>query len=134
MADDCVKFVDRDVSKPTIQVMPKATAANSATPAKPSQSSSSLSSLNSAAFNDATTASASSGAGAGNHNNHQQAIGIGSLPSEANCDNLFAKTSNVNPLQNINNSNSTSTPPATTAANLQYPPMANRSISVNGNW
>lgn len=49
MAEDCVKFVDKDVEAPTIQVIPK----SKPSPQKPSSTTTteSLSSLNSAAFN-----------------------------------------------------------------------------------
>ena len=102
MAEDRVKIVDSDVSKPSIQVMPKA-----ATPAKPSQSSSSLSSLNSAAFSEAKPA------------------------QESNCDNLFAKASNMNSLQNINNTAPVGT--ASPVSGYNGPPAA-RNNGGNPNW
>lgn len=129
MAEDCVKFVEKDVAKPSIQVMPKAKQQQ-----QPSQSSAtSLSSLNSAAFNEAVGHSSSPPRP---HSNEDS----GYAKMLASNENLFAKGSNntvnsvqvVNsPLQNINNSNqinssSTTTHQQSSNSNnshlQQYPP------------
>ena len=52
MAEDCVKFIEKEAGKPAIQLLPKS---SSVAPAKASDATS-LSSLNSAAFNEATLA------------------------------------------------------------------------------
>lgn len=92
-----MKFIEKDVGKPTIQVMPKVAPSDNT----------SISSLNSAAFHEGAAVSFSSVAAAMDPNIPEDNHMTTSSGSSGNSQ-LFAKGSNSHhniPMQNINNSN-----------------------------
>lgn len=123
MAEDCVKFIEKDAGRPAIQVLPKSGSVAPVAVVKPSDDTTSVSSLNSAAFVEVVVAPADSKstAAAVVEKKNMPSIGSG---------NVFAIVSN-----NIQGSPVINAP--TTNSHLQHPHghiSANNSNSNANNW
>lgn len=119
MAEDCVKFLEKDVSKPSIQVLPKSGSVAPA-PNQPSvDGAGSISSLNSAAFPEVVVPVESQLLSSGEDN-------------KTNMTSQFAKGSinSQHPLQNINNCNSMS---VTVGSSAGPAPPAHQSVASSNN-